>query len=204
VPVARLEHIPICFWHAKARLILGIAKFFDAFDALMIVQVLPVLVHLWKLSGPEIGVLIAAGFVGQLLGALFFGWLAGRVGRLWSLTFAIAIFSSKSVLSGFAGRFTTLLILRFAQGVGLGGEVPVAAVYQRSDQSPRSRQVSAAIRACLQHRPTRQRLGQPDRHPPLGIGMDVPHRRNPRRSYASPESATSRVAAMARCGFRRW
>jgi MFS transporter, putative metabolite:H+ symporter len=83
----------------------------------------------WKLSSVEVGILIAAGYLGQLIGALGFGWLAGRIGRLWALTLAITIFTSMSILCGLSGSYTALVAFRFLQGVGLGGEVPVAAVY---------------------------------------------------------------------------
>ncbi len=80
--VARIERMPISWWHVRTRIIIGVATFFDAFDALAIAFVLPVLVPLWKLNGPQIGYLIAAGYLGQLVGALFFGWVAERYGRL--------------------------------------------------------------------------------------------------------------------------
>jgi len=126
---ARLERIPVSRWHSKARLLLGVATFFDAFDALVIAQVLPVLIPLWGLSGEQVGTLIASGYLGQLIGAVFFGWLAGKIGRLWAIIIATAIFSTMSIFCGLADSFSSLLIFRFVQGIGLGGEVPVAAVY---------------------------------------------------------------------------
>src|SRR5688572_651996 len=80
--VARLERLPTSWWQVKARIIVGVATFFDAFDALAIATVLPVIVPLWKLTSPQIGFMISAGFVGQLLGALLFGWVAERYGRM--------------------------------------------------------------------------------------------------------------------------
>ena len=50
--VSRIERLPISGWHVKARVIIGVATFFDAFDALAIAFVLPVLVPLWKLTRP--------------------------------------------------------------------------------------------------------------------------------------------------------
>ena len=74
--VARIERLPTSWWHVKTRIIVGVATFFDAFDALAIATVLPVLVPMWKLTPPQIGLLISAGFLGQLIGALLFGWIA--------------------------------------------------------------------------------------------------------------------------------
>ena len=66
--VARVERLPVSWWHVKTRIIIGVATFFDAFDALAIASVLPVIVPMWKLTPPQIGFLISAGFLGQLLG----------------------------------------------------------------------------------------------------------------------------------------
>lgn len=125
----RIENVPFCRWHTKARVIMGSATFFDAFDALSLAFVMPVLIGLWHLSPTQIGVLIAAGYLGQVIGALFFGWLAERSGRVPSATLAIGIMSIMSVICAFTGNFQMLFMARFVQGIGVGGEVPVAATY---------------------------------------------------------------------------
>src|SRR3954464_15992897 len=79
---ARIERLPTSWWHGNARIIVGVATFFDAFDAIAIATFLPVLAPLWKLSGPDIGFMISAGYVGQLIGALLFGWIGERYGRM--------------------------------------------------------------------------------------------------------------------------
>jgi putative MFS transporter len=127
--VARIERLPVSWWHVKTRIIIGIATFFDAFDALAIAFVLPVLIPAWHLSPPQIGFLISAGFVGQLAGALFFGWIAERYGRIPAITWSIMIFAVMSLVCAFAWDYSSLMAARVVQGFGLGGEVPVAASY---------------------------------------------------------------------------
>ena len=39
--VARIERLPTSWWHVRTRIIVGVATFFDAFDALAIAAVLP-------------------------------------------------------------------------------------------------------------------------------------------------------------------
>jgi len=126
---ARVERLPLSPWHLKLRVIMGIALFFDAFDALAIAYVLPVLIGMWKLAPSEIGLLISAGFAGQLVGAIFFGWLAERIGRINGAVWTIAIFSVFSIVCAFYWSFQSMLVFRFIQGLGLGGEVPIAAAY---------------------------------------------------------------------------
>jgi putative MFS transporter len=127
--VARIERLPTSWWQIRTRIIVGVATFFDAFDSLAIATVLPVLVPMWKLSGQDVGFLISAGFVGQLLGALLFGWVAERYGRMPAMIWSIATFAVMSFVCAFAWDYNSFLIFRTLQGVGLGGEVPVAAAY---------------------------------------------------------------------------
>jgi len=127
--IARLEAVPFSRWHTKARIVMGSATFFDAFDALSLAFVLPILSGLWHLSSVEIGFLISASYVGQLAGALIFGQLAERYGRVRSAAAAVAIMSVMSLGCILAGNFLALFLCRLVQGVGVGGEMPVAAAY---------------------------------------------------------------------------
>jgi MFS transporter, putative metabolite:H+ symporter len=127
--VARIERMPISSWHLKARFIVGIATFFDGFDALAIAYVLPVIGPQWHLSPQQIGLLLSASFFGQLLAALFFGWFAERYGRMPAIIWSTLIYSVMSLACAFAWDFNSLLILRTLQGIGIGGEVPVAITY---------------------------------------------------------------------------
>jgi putative MFS transporter len=127
--IARLERVPFSRWHVRPRVIVGSATFFDAFDALSLAFVLPVLVPLWGLTPAQIGSLISIGYLGQFLGALIFGSLADAIGRIRAAAAAVAIMSVMSLGCAMASGFTVLLVCRFVQGVGVGGEMPVAAVY---------------------------------------------------------------------------
>ena len=90
---------------------------------------LPVLVPMWKLTAPDIGFMISAGYVGQLIGALLFGWIGERYGRMPAMIGSIAVFGVMSLVCAFAWDYNSLLWFRTLQGIGLGGEVPVAATY---------------------------------------------------------------------------
>jgi putative MFS transporter len=127
--LARLENVPFSRWHAKARIIVGSATFFDAFNALSLAFALPVLIRSWKITPAESGLLISASYVGQLIGALLFSWLAEEFGRIRSVTAAVALMSLTSLGCALAGNFRVLLALRVVQGIGVGGEMPVAATY---------------------------------------------------------------------------
>ncbi len=127
--VARIERMPFGWWQIRARLIVGTATFFDGFDLIAIASALPVLRTEWGLSPADIGPLISIGFVGQLIGALAFAWVAERYGRLRALAWSVAIFSVMSLVCAAADGYWSLLVARFLQGIGIGGEIPVAATY---------------------------------------------------------------------------
>jgi MFS transporter, putative metabolite:H+ symporter len=125
----RMEQVPFSRWHMNARLVMGSATFFDAFNALSLAFALPTLIRLWHISPKQSGLLISASYVGQLAGALVFSGLAEKVGRIRGTTAAIAIMSIMSFGCAIAGNFPTLLACRLVQGIGVGGEMPVAATY---------------------------------------------------------------------------
>jgi MFS transporter, putative metabolite:H+ symporter len=127
--LARIERIRVTPWHVRALVVMGSATFFDAFDVLAIAYVLPALVGVWRLTPRSIGLLISSSFTGQIVGALFFGWLAERIGRLQCAKLTIALYSLMSLACAAAWNLPSLLWFRTIQGVGLGGEVPVAAAY---------------------------------------------------------------------------
>jgi putative MFS transporter len=127
--IARLEWTPFCSWHLRARIIMGSATFLDAFDALSLAFVMPILVRMWSLTSVEIGWLIAASYIGQLVGALLFSQFAERYGRVPSAAAATAIMSVMSLGCALVGNFGWLFVCRLVQGIGVGGEMPVAAAY---------------------------------------------------------------------------
>jgi len=127
--LARMEQVPFSRWHRNARLIMGSATFFDAFNALSLAFALPTLIRLWHISPKQSGLLISASYVGQLAGAIVFSALAEKVGRIRGTTAAIAIMSILSFGCAMAANFPALLACRLVQGIGVGGEMPVAATY---------------------------------------------------------------------------
>jgi MFS transporter, putative metabolite:H+ symporter len=126
---ARIDRLPISRWHWKIAIPIGTGWFFDAFDALTIAFILPVLIGEWKLQPAQIGLLIAGGYLGQIIGSVFFGWLAERIGRAPVTICTLLIYGLMSFVAAFSWSFTSLFIIRFIQGLGLGGEIPVMATY---------------------------------------------------------------------------
>ena len=124
-----MERLPVTRWHVRARVIVGAATFFDAFDVQAISVVLPVLAVQWHLRPNEVGLLISTGFLGQLAGALLFGWMGERLGRLKALSYSVALLALMSLACATARSYEALFVFRTIQGIAIGGEVPLAATY---------------------------------------------------------------------------
>lgn len=100
--VARLERLPVTRRLLLLRVIVGIATFFDAYTVLAIAFAMPQLVAEWHLTPAEVGLIISAGYIGQLFGAVLFGSLAEKFGRLKILFITILLFVSMDVACLFA------------------------------------------------------------------------------------------------------
>ncbi|WP_219413150.1 MFS transporter [Pseudonocardia nigra] len=127
--VARLERVPFSRWHVKVRVIVGIVTFFEAFDQLLVAYTLPVIRQEWALAPWQLTLAVTAGSVGMLVGAVASGWSADTFGRVRTIRIALAITVIASLGLAICPGFWAFVLLRFVQGMGIGGEVPVAAAY---------------------------------------------------------------------------
>src|SRR6516225_522316 len=126
---ARMERLPLAPWHNLMRLIVGSANFSDAYDALTIAFALPPLIALWHIPPSLIGLMISIGYLGQVFGSVLSGWLADKYGRVRVMTGNLVLFTLMSFACALAPDYWTLFAMRFVQGFGLGGQVPIANTY---------------------------------------------------------------------------
>jgi putative MFS transporter len=135
--VARLDRVPLNRFHWRLLVLSGLGWMFDAMDVLMLSFLLTPIRGEFKLDATGGGVVASATFVGMFVGAAAAGRLADRYGRRAVFTATLLIFSVGSLLSALAPTFETLLAARVIAGLGLGGELPVAATLV-SELSPRA------------------------------------------------------------------
>ncbi|QKO15233.1 4-hydroxybenzoate transporter PcaK [Dickeya solani] len=115
--VARLERMPITRQLLTIRVVVGLSTFFDAYTVLAIAFAMPQLAAEWGLSAADIGMIIAASYVGQLVGAVFFGSLAEKIGRLGVLKITILLFVFMDAACLFAWSGASMMVFRFLQGL---------------------------------------------------------------------------------------
>ncbi|GAA4834114.1 MFS transporter [Saccharopolyspora rosea] len=126
---ARLERLPLSRWHVTVRLVIGVVTFFEAFDQLLIAYTLPEITREWGLTSAGATSALTTGSVGMLLGALISGRLADRIGRVRVIAVCVAVTALGSVGMALCTSLAPFLVLRFVQGLAIGGEVPTAASY---------------------------------------------------------------------------
>lgn len=127
--IARLESPSSDGWRHRVRLVVGMATFLDSFDIFSIAFVMPVMAPLWHLSPVQVGMVFSIGFLGQMIGSVVFGFFSERYGRIRALSVAVFIFAVATLLSALVQSAAQFEALRFIQGLGLGGHVPIAATY---------------------------------------------------------------------------
>ncbi|MFG2056808.1 MFS transporter [Micromonospora sp. NPDC048930] len=123
----RIERIPVGRFHYRLAGTLGVGTFFDGFDSTSIAVILTVLIAYFDISTAQAGILVAAGYLGQFLGAVVIGALADRFGRRPAFILSLVTFGVFSAVAAVAWSAPSLGVLRAVQGIGLGAEVPVAA-----------------------------------------------------------------------------
>ena len=107
----------------------GLGWMFDALDVGLLAFVLAALQVAWGLSRAEMGWLGAINSIGMAVGAAAFGLMADRIGRKRVFIATLLLFAAASGLSALCASLAALMALRFFIGMGLGGELPVAATY---------------------------------------------------------------------------
>lgn len=126
---ARFERLPLSRWHVTVRVVIGVVTFFEAFDQLLIAYALPELRREWSLSATDATLVLTIGSLGMLIGALFAGRMADRIGRVNVIALCIGLSGAASAALAASPDPAPFLLIRFVQGLAIGGEVPVAATF---------------------------------------------------------------------------
>ena len=107
-----------------------LAILMTAIDGGILPAVLPAIKAEFNLNDAQAGAINSVFFAGLIGGAVFFGWIADRIGsgyrRTWTWIFAMALGVLGGILTfGFSGAFMAFLLLRIPMGISRGGSEPV-------------------------------------------------------------------------------
>jgi MFS transporter, AAHS family, 4-hydroxybenzoate transporter len=99
----------------------------DGLDNQLLGAAVPALMQEWSLPRPAFASVLAAGMVGMMIGGFIGGYIGDRIGRRLALLGSVVSFGLLTVFVAFADSVTSLIVLRFVAGLGLGGAMPNAA-----------------------------------------------------------------------------
>jgi MFS transporter, AAHS family, 4-hydroxybenzoate transporter len=130
-----LENQPFGALQLRVVLLCALVQAFDGFDLGTIGMAAPSLSKAWGVAPPLFTTAFVMSSVGIMVGALLSGPLGDRFGRKPLLIISVAFIGIFSVLSAFAWSISSITVLRFLTGLGIGGAMPVT-VALTSDYSP--------------------------------------------------------------------
>ncbi|WP_111430972.1 MFS transporter [Rhodobacteraceae bacterium DSL-40] len=117
----------------------------DGYDVFVAGTVLPTLIAEWGLTKPQAGALQAWALFGMMFGALILGPLADRIGRKKGVAISFLLFTSATLLTGFANSPEQFKIFRFIAGLGCGGLMPNAVALMNEYAPKRMRGTIVAL-----------------------------------------------------------
>lgn len=122
--ITALDQAPFTRRHALFLAALLAALVFDYAKPFTISFVIPGMRAMWNLSEAGAAYLPVAGLFGTMVGSVFWGFMADRIGRRTTLLWTVGIFSAAS-LCGLAVEYWNSLLACFVMGTGVGGETPI-------------------------------------------------------------------------------
>ena len=132
-------------FHWMVMALCALLLIFDGYDLFIFGVVLPSIMQEWNLTPLEAGALGSYALFGMMFGALGFGTLADRIGRKKGIAICFVLFSTATILNGFASSPTEFGIFRFIAGLGCGGLMPNAVALMNEYAPKRLRSTLVAV-----------------------------------------------------------
>lgn len=132
-------------FHWMVMALCALLLIFDGYDLFIFGVVLPAIMQEWNLTPLEAGALGSYALFGMMFGALLFGTLADRIGRKKGIAICFVLFSTATILNGFASSPSEFGIFRFLAGLGCGGLMPNAVALMNEYAPKRLRSTLVAV-----------------------------------------------------------
>ncbi|AKA48326.1 hypothetical protein IX51_03600 [uncultured archaeon] len=95
---------------------------FDGYNLLLTTFLVVTLATYFGVTPKAIVFAITLALVGSVIGGIFFGWLADRIGRRTTLLVTIVLFGIATIITGTSRTLDEFYLLQFIAGIGVGGE----------------------------------------------------------------------------------
>ncbi len=121
---ARLDRLPWTRFHTLLVVALGITWLLDGLEVTLAGSIAGALKDspVLHMSNAEVGLAGGTYIAGAVLGALYFGWLADRLGRRKLFFITLAVYIGATALTALSWNLWSFLLFRFLTGAGIGGE----------------------------------------------------------------------------------
>jgi MFS transporter, AAHS family, 4-hydroxybenzoate transporter len=120
-----IENQKFTWFVTRLVLVSWVVTFFDGFDMNVIAFVAPDMSAALHLNRLMMGKVFSAGLLGTMIGGFLFGYIGDRIGRRPSIIFATASFGVLTLGLAQAGSYAALLAFRLADGIAIGGLLPL-------------------------------------------------------------------------------
>ncbi|HCW4237827.1 TPA: MFS transporter [Acinetobacter baumannii] len=124
-----MDHAPLKAIHWRVILLSALIIIFDGYDLVIYGVALPKLMVEWQIDTITAGFLGSIALFGMMFGAIIFGSLSDKLeaygfSRKKLIILCVCLFSSFTLLCGYASNPQSFGIFRFIAGLGLGGVMP--------------------------------------------------------------------------------
>ena len=99
----------------------------------------------WGLSRDAFKIVIACGLAGVAIGASIGGIISDKFGRRMTLIVCVMLFGVMTALSALAHSIQMLATLRFFDGLGIGGAIPIGMALIAESMNKRRRSMCIAL-----------------------------------------------------------
>lgn len=108
----------------------------DGYDIAVAGAALPSIMEEMGVDAGTAGFMASSALFGMMFGAIFLGALSDRIGRRWTISICVFLFSVFTAAAGFTQDPITFSVMRFIAGLGIGGVMPNI-VAQMTEYAPR-------------------------------------------------------------------
>ena len=135
-------------WSGYQKLVvflIALTIIFDGVDNQLLGIAIPSIMRDWSVPRAPFAFVLACGMFGMMLGGALAGLVGDRFGRKVALLGSVVVFGVLTLAAAAAQDLTTLAVLRFLAGLGLGGAMPNAAALASEFVPGRSRAFAVTL-----------------------------------------------------------